>query len=390
MLKYVFVGMLAASLSLNVFLLRSVYSDNPSARQAITALLEQNESKKNKGKQDLIEDKAFTNTDNVLQADSSTNEINDIAIVEDPSNWDTLQQLRGQKRYEELLVVVRQYLRMHPKSIPALLLEAETIYHTQNLNTAITHYYGLRDLPLDDEQRYEVNKFIEIHSSKIIQQFSGDESWNLLAAFLEPLFHIDPTNRRYIMALAKAYGMDAQYSLMEDILASLPTDDPRAQKLRRQIYNSDNSVEEKPLLTAAQNDLAFDRQMMSADDVVVLRKFQNQYLSNVSLGRANMKLLVDTGASITAVSDAYLPALKAFGEYLGVFQVQTAGGQISSQMYKVPELMVGKTRVKNVTLMVLDGKNLGDFDGLLGMNVISRYDVISNDNFGGIVLKLNP
>ncbi|MFC3120535.1 retropepsin-like aspartic protease family protein [Agaribacter flavus] len=398
MLKYILLGMLAASLCLNVLLFSQVqqtkdqsttaslspvfkpktldhHAELPSKNKVKTS----NPHTQNNGLESKLEnqDNSYTHTENTYSP-------------EHPEKWEYLQLLRGQKRHGELLVAVREYLRAYPDSIQALLLEAETIFHTQALNVAIVHYYGLRELPLDESQRYEVDKFIEIHSNKIIQQFSNDENWALLATFLEPLFHIDPSNRHYILALAMAYGMDEHFGLMEDILASLSPNDPRAERLRAKIYQTEQQEQAPKLANKQPLPSLQDRFNKSELSSIRLRRRDAQYIAYARIAKATLSLLVDTGASITAISDTYLSAIENTGEFLGMFPVQTAGGKISSPMYKIPALYIENTRIDHVTVMVLNDKNLGDFDGLLGMNVLSRYNIVSDDNQGGMILRLNP
>lgn len=303
------------------------------------------------------------------------NEAIDDSALEVPNERITLaflQRLQQAKAFDSLSFYVSAYLREHPQDIDALLLEAEAYFYTQPLNIALVNYYGLRDAYLSDDQLAQINRLIDVNTTRIIQQFSGDGSWDLLAAFLEPLIQVDPLNRRYIMALAKAYGMQEQTVLMENVLAALPSDDARAQRLRNDIYNPDRvaSIGQLPQEVLSPSPSSNIRSQ------VRLIARNGQYYTDVRLSNVDAQLLVDTGASTTAVSQQVFNRIASSDTtYLGTFQVQTAGGNIASPIYRIAELALGEERLSNVSVMVLPTENLSDFDGLLGMNVIKRFNI---------------
>ncbi|MGQ8364023.1 retropepsin-like aspartic protease family protein [Glaciecola sp. 1036] len=382
-MKYLFAFLLTLSLTTNVLLIRALYFSENGAKENSEIEVS------------ITTDKALnpenykTSSDSFSSTPSKNKVTSDKEVVSSigDAQWDRLQYLRGSQRYEELLVEVREYLRAYPANIDAVLLEAEAIYHTQPLNAAIVHYYGLKDVPMAAHQKQEVEKFIEIHSSKIIQQFSGDGHWHLLAAFLEPLLQVDPTNRAYIYSLAQSYGMDEHFGLMEDTLAALPSNDIRAERLRNNIYAmADNK--DAPLDPVTDTNLPLQDANTDNSKVIALTRIDNQLFADVDLDREQLRLLVDTGASVTALPKSLEEKVKRRSEYLGLFNVQTAGGMISSPMYKLSSLYLGNTELTNVTVMLLDDNNLGNYQGLLGMNVLSKFDFVASKASGTVGLRL--
>jgi clan AA aspartic protease (TIGR02281 family) len=304
------------------------------------------------------------------------------AIIEVPPEGITLSFLRSlkqQQAFEALSFYVSSYLREHPQDIDALLLEAEAYFYTQPLNSALVNYYGLRDAMLSDAQLEQINQLIDVNTTRIIQQFSGDGSWDLLATFLEPLIQVDPLNRRYIMALAKAYGMQEQTVLMENVLAALPRDDSRAQRLRDSIYTESPSEAE---IDDPQEIVDPNAPQIFEGEVRLIAR-NGQYYTDVRLSDIDAQLLIDTGASTTAISQEVFDQIRTTNtSYLGTFNVQTAGGAVSSPIYRIAELLIGEERLNNVSVMVLPTENLQNFDGLLGMNVIKRFNVSYDQSAG--------
>jgi predicted aspartyl protease len=53
--------------------------------------------------------------------------------------------------------------------------------------------------------------------------------------------------------------------------------------------------------------------------------------------------------------------------------VQTAGGVIESEVHRVTDLEIGALRLDSLSVLVLDGPLPRGVDGLLGMDVLSRF-----------------
>jgi clan AA aspartic protease (TIGR02281 family) len=87
-------------------------------------------------------------------------------------------------------------------------------------------------------------------------------------------------------------------------------------------------------------------------------------------------LLIDTGASITAISSDYFHDLSSHFKvnFLGRFNVNTAGGKVLAPMYQFTELKLNHATVKEISIMVLPMRNMDNVNGLLGMNFLREFD----------------
>jgi len=91
--------------------------------------------------------------------------------------------------------------------------------------------------------------------------------------------------------------------------------------------------------------------------------------------RATTRLLVDTGASITSLS-------KAMAEAAGVtvseknprLPMQTANGVIMATVAKLRTLRLGDLELNDLDVVLLDNWPSPEVQGLLGMNVLGRFD----------------
>jgi len=179
-----------------------------------------------------------------------------------------------------------------------------------------------------------------------------------------------------LMALARAYGMQSQLTLMEDVLASFESTDIRAIRLRQNVnarLNQTSRTDEAVSLSDNIVDSALDNRR-PAD--VLMQQERGQFVTRALIHNTPARLLVDTGASTTAISNETFNEIERRDvEFLGLFKVNTAGGLIEAPIYKVKQITIGHRIVTNTSVLILPSENLGQFDGLLGMNVLSQFDL---------------
>ncbi len=303
-----------------------------------------------------------------------------IVAYESPQNlsaeelFQLLTRLQKNSQFVELILPLREYLKRNPDDYRAWLIEADMILHTESLHVAIANYYSLLEKPLPNEEIEKIQKIIAANTTKVIRQLTGDGAWELLATFLEPLIQIDPLNRKYILALARAYGHSEQFVLMENVLAALPSNDSRAERLRTQMYQAEG----------ANSDTDTDITQAESEETVSLSKRRvpvtgngEQFFVMAKIGPRRYSLLLDTGASTTAINQTSFERIPSSEkDFVGYFNVQTAGGSIQAPLYRLEKLLLGEIEVNQVSVIVLPDENfIGRFAGLLGMNVLRAFEM---------------
>jgi len=111
-------------------------------------------------------------------------------------------------------------------------------------------------------------------------------------------------------------------------------------------------------------------------ETIALEKRGNQYLVNLTVNRQDgVKLLIDTGASITTLSRSSFDSLTTNGDVEEIDRrvFRTAGGVVMGTVYSVPELSLGPYLIRNTQIAVIDFDVSRGFDGLLGMNVLGQF-----------------
>jgi clan AA aspartic protease (TIGR02281 family) len=276
-----------------------------------------------------------------------------------------------QKNLLTLGEFLQKYLKQHPQDMDFLLLEAKLKVETTLLSDAIAHYYVLLRHPMTAAQQDEIEQQIARLSKNTIEQLKRNYSWDILAMFVEPLLQLEPSNRLYILSLAQAYAELFQEGLMENVLASLESDDPDAQSIREIAMTQ----QQAPLNDEADK---FEEENVTANlgPAVPLKKFGNHYVVEAQLSNNPVALLIDTGASVTAISEQYFDSLSSRyqGNYLGSFNIGTAGGNIMARMYQFRELTIKHVTVENLPVVILPMQSMENSDGLLGMNFLREFD----------------
>ena len=286
----------------------------------------------------------------------------------------------SQSDWPQLTVALRDYLRRYPDDTSAILLEADMVSRTQPLNTALVNYYALLELPLDDNTRKSIQEKIEQLFENATEQLRFDRAWDLLAALLEPLIQIAPSERRYLILLAEAYAQQANAVLMENTLAGLPFDDPAIASIRQILQRQLNSEQEPDQQTAQMRDFA-EPDALTNITRIPLDRLGNQYTLEILLDNRPVRLMIDTGASTTAVTASAWARLSrnVASRFIGVFKVNTAAGYIDAPMFAVKSVSMGPLAFDDVSVMVIPSRMMGEDpdltpQGLLGMNILSQYN----------------
>lgn len=309
------------------------------------------------------------NDKSALLAKPQTNEIPPTARQRLLAQFSAMLQ---QSQFTDLQLLLRQHLSQQPDDMEVLLLEAELIVKTEPMSHAIEHYYAMLKMPLADPQRQYIIEQIERLSGNAIDKLQQAQAWDILAMFTEPLLQLAPTNKLYILALATAYAQQQQPNLMESTLASLAADDIDAAKVRKLITTSLPDATPAPQQPAYSSSLGI-KNMANA---IALQRQGAHFVVNAKLSNNAIRLMIDTGASTTAISQQAFAQLSpdTLPRFIGRFTINTAAGQIVAPMFEFEQLSINNYQVRNTTVLILPQDYVGSSDGLLGMNYLREFD----------------
>jgi clan AA aspartic protease (TIGR02281 family) len=180
------------------------------------------------------------------------------------------------------------------------------------------------------------------------------KQWDELLTLYTFLVTTEPNNASYYFHLARVQVEKQDYANARLALAHV-YDDPvlgaDAQKLRQQMNNIEQGEIRIPLTLSGNN--------FTLDAVI------NETHS--------LNLLVDTGASVSAIPSDYFEKIRNDTQpvYLGTLAVHTANGNVNALRYRFRSLSLHGVEVQDVEILVMD--NLPPQQGLLGMNVLGQF-----------------
>lgn len=126
------------------------------------------------------------------------------------------------------------------------------------------------------------------------------------------------------------------------------------------------------------------------DIVVPLIAVGNSFLIDASIERQGSRLLLDTGASITALSSELIRRLNLEPTGKSI-QLSTANGLTIAKLYQVNSLSLGRLTLQNMIIAEIDLGQRREFDGLLGTDALnefkSRYNYVIDNQSKTLIFR---
>lgn len=185
---------------------------------------------------------------------------------------------------------------------------------------------------------------------------------------------------RFQLDLARAHLKLDQRDKAEPLLQSLVYD-PELGSIARQILDQSSPTEESA---------APSPKKVSKDIIVPLIRRGDSFFINVSVESRPLRLLLDTGASITALS---LEAIQQLGlRPTGRFiQLNTANGVRTAQLFGANNVRIGGLRKRNVIVAEIDMPNSSGIQGLLGTDLLNdidqRYSYLIDNQHNALIFR---
>ena len=245
-----------------------------------------------------------------------------------------------------------------PKTLPPSIQGEETIPAVAAVTrSALQQIEALYEALYVAQNEDEAALKERLHS--LITSHSGDlaaqQRWNELLALRQRLAVLDPNNAHHHYQLAE---LQLQLRLYDEALYSLyfilqdAVMGAKAQALEQRI---------KAQLRLAQG------------VTVPLTVAGAHHVVEASLQNQDLRLLLDTGASITTLTPNAARRLNIDYAQSQSIKLATAGGLVVAPLIEVSGFAVGDVKVEQLQVAVLPLFGAGDFDGLLGMNFLRQF-----------------
>lgn len=290
-------------------------------------------------------------------------------VSKESFSWGQVDQLISAARYDEAIRLLEKQMGNPKDSARAWLLLA-SIYKKQSQPiAAIDAWFRYLKLELDDQKiekalRDIKNYLVQLKETPAL--FNEDYSW-LMAQFDELLKYNANDGELHLILAALLVQLNDDYQAQYHAL--MAANDPAAQKRAEVILAKLNG------------------ESASEDATIPLTRFGNQYLVNVTIEGAPARLLLDTGASLSGLASTYTAKYPAMLKATKPIRLNTASGSHDSFLFTVTNINMGNLVFNQHILAQLPMDNAQGFDGLLGVDILGRFDFVLDQNAAVLRLK---
>lgn len=253
-------------------------------------------------------------------------------------------------------LLVEAWLRAFPYDQAFRELQAELLVAQGQRLAAIEQYYALlSESGFGQQGRYA--NLIAVLVDEEIKSLEEQLAWQPMVRFLEKLLWHEPLHPPYILMLAKANIELENFNEAEILLRNIEYNEFYAERVK-QLFEI---IALKNLRSIA----------------VPLVKKQSHYLVAGEINdRFAVNLLIDTGASISVLSENYFSRIKnnVNTRFVRMGSINTAGGLVKAPIYQFSAFAIEQYRLVDVQFVVMELDDRSGSDGLLGMNFLQAYD----------------
>lgn len=289
--------------------------------------------------------------------------------ISESFSWIQVNQLIANSQYLEAVRLLESRMGNPADAARAWLLLA-TIYKKQGqVIAAVDAWFRYLTLELDSQKNEQARNHIRqylLHINATPALFNNDYSW-LMSQFDE---------------LLKYQANDGELHLIMATLLMELKDDYQAQ------YHALMAVNDPQVQPRAEAVLAKLNGKNTQNEVVIpLQRYGNQYLIDTLIEGYSAHLLVDTGASLSGLSSRYTAQYPSLLKSTKPIRLNTASGAQDSVLFTVTHIDMGSLVFKQHILAQLPMDSSVEFDGLLGIDILGRFDFVIDQNAATLTLK---
>jgi len=282
--------------------------------------------------------------------------------------------LIAQKDYISAKTLLNHYLSASNRHVGAHLLLAEVHNRLADYQSAIDTLYIAKGHAFELDDINTINKNLRLIVTKQAHLFKQEIKYRELRILYEKLTQQEADYAPYFIGLAEAQDMlgdfDAAKNSLQIILNHPDVGRLASAKLAeleiRRPHPPRSTSDETAPDNFAETDTATG---------ISLFKQGNHYLLDASPnGGETLRLLIDTGASITIMTpDALRKNNTPYKDTGEVRRFSTANGFVDAPIYQLDYLSIGEWKVNNIRIAALDLQGQGHTQGLLGMNFLQNF-----------------
>ncbi len=263
--------------------------------------------------------------------------------------------------YGQAVQLLEQLLQSDPQLAEAMRLLARVYEEQGQHEKAVAIWFRYFNAEMDAQKidvglQYLANYLVRLASNPVV--FGERQAW--LKQQLNDLIRLTPDNGELHLRLASMHLDEkdkelAQYHAL--MAANQVNTRARAEAL---------------LLLISGDGL---NNVASGEEVIIgLQRFGKQFLVPVTIDGFSARLLLDTGASISGLTATFVERHYSLVRNTKPIKLNTASGSVDTYLFVVNSVTLGSLEFTQHMLARLPMDNANQFDGLLGVDILGRFE----------------
>ncbi len=283
-------------------------------------------------------------------------------------------QLVANSAFPAAVVVLNGMLQGNPADSEALLLLAQVLEKQGKHEEAVTIWFRYLDSEVDAKKIEEALAYLSKYLIRLVNSpgiFGASREW--LMAQLDDLIKLTPDNGELHLQLAGMHAKsdDQEQAQYHGLMAANQDDTrTRAEEFLAQLTSN---------TTAAHSD--------ELEHKIALIRFGSQFLVPVTVEGKSVKLLLDTGASISGLTSSFINQNYSIVKSTKPIQLNTASGTVESFLFVVDSLQIADITFNKHMLARLPMESNDHFDGLLGVDILGRFEFVIDQEMAELRLR---
>jgi tetratricopeptide (TPR) repeat protein len=276
-------------------------------------------------------------------------------------------QLIANGAYGEAVRLLQQLLEKNPKNTEALWLLARVYEQQGQHKESVAIWFRYINTEIDAQKVENALDYLAKYLIRLTDNPSiFGESYEWLMAQLNDLIKLTPANGELHLQLAKMNlkknnNEQAQYHAL--MAANQPETRARAEGILAKLDGDSQGDDNNP-----------------PEITVPLIRFGSQFLVPVKIEGEPVKLLLDTGASLSGLTANFINRHYSLVKSPKPIQLNTASGSVESYLFVVDTFTIENITFNKHMLARLPMDNMDHFDGLLGVDILGRFDFVIDQN----------
>ncbi len=290
--------------------------------------------------------------------------------------------LNDASRYGETIRLLTEYNRTY-NELNAWILLANALQATKQWQPAIDALLRVNLLE-NDTERYQTNmKSLLAIASNYGVELKRDGNLIGVLNLYQSLYEQFPQEAQIQLKLAQAHLALGSEFEARPLLESLIYDPELGSIAQKQLLTIDEQA-------ASTSNYENQPQAEQRQIVVPLIRAGTSMLIDARIEGSQSRLLLDTGASVTALSKARIQqlSLQPTGKSI---RLSTANGITQAKLYRAKTLSIGRVNFRNLTIAEIDLPRNGSIDGLLGTDVLRQmnkeYSYLIDDQRAALIFR---